>query len=110
MTPVLFITLFAILTIVSGLITQALKQAFKNTIATNILALIDAIFTGVGGSVTAYVLMSIPFTGTNILCIGLLTLGVWLGSMIGFDKIKQAIDQIVALANKEIGTTEEKKD
>ena len=72
MTPVLFITLFAILTIVSGLITQALKQAFKNTIATNILALIDAIFTGVGGSVTAYVLMGIPFTISSGICLFLL--------------------------------------
>lgn len=104
MTPVLFVTLFAILTVVSGLVTQALKQAFKNTIAINILALVDAIFTGIGGSVTAYVLMGIPFTGTNILCIGLLTIGVWMGSMIGFDKIKQSIDQIVTLANKEITT------
>ena len=102
MTPVLFITLFTILTIVSGLITQALKQAFSNTIATNLLALIDAFFTGIGGSVTAYMLMGIPFTGTNILCIGLLTLGIWLSSMIGYDKIKQAIDQIITMSTKEI--------
>ena len=100
MTPVLFITLFAILTIVSGLITQALKQAFSNTMATNILALIDAAFTGIGGTVTAYVLLGIPFTGINILCIGLLTISVWLGSMLGFDKVKQSIDQIIALKNE----------
>lgn len=100
MTPVLFITLFAILTVVSGLITQALKQAFSNTMATNILALIDAAFTGIGGTVTAYILLSIPFTGINILCIGLLTISVWLGSMLGFDKVKQSIDQIIALKNE----------
>ena len=99
MTPMLFITLFAILTIVSGLITQAFKKATQNTLATNILALIDAIITGVGGSVTAYIFMEIPFTPQNILCIGLLTIAVWLGSMLGFDKIKQSIDQIIALRN-----------
>ena len=100
MTPTLFVLLFAILTIVSGLITQALKKAFSNTMATNILALIDAAFTGIGGTVTAYVLLNIPFTGINILCIGLLTISVWLGSMLGFDKIKQSIDQIIALKNE----------
>lgn len=97
MTPVLFVTLFAILTIVSGLITQALKKATQNTLATNILALIDAILTGAGGTTIAYIFMNIPFTGQNILCIGLLTIAVWLGSMLGFDKIKQSIDQIIAL-------------
>ena len=99
MTPTLFVLLFTILTIVSGLITQALKKAFSNTLATNILALVDAGFTGIGGSVTAYVLMGIPFTSTNILCIGLLTIAVWLGSMIGFDKVKQSVDQIIELKN-----------
>jgi uncharacterized protein (DUF697 family) len=97
MTPTLFILLFAILTIVSGLITQALKKAYSNSIATNVLALIDALFTGVGGTVTAYILMGIPFTPINCLCIGLLTIAVWLGSMIGFDKVKQSIDQIIEL-------------
>jgi hypothetical protein len=43
--------------------------------------------------------MEIPFTPQNILCIGLLTVAVWLGSMLGFDKIKQSIDQIIALRN-----------
>ena len=97
MTPTLFILLFAILTIVSGLITQALKKAYSNSIATNVLALIDALFTGIGGTVTAYILMGIPFTPINCLCIGLLTIAVWLGSMIGFDKVKQSINQIVEL-------------
>ena len=97
MTPTLFILLFAILTIVSGLITQALKKAYSNSIATNVLALIDALFTGVGGTVTAYILMGIPFTPINCLCIGLLTIAVWLGSMIGFDKVKQSINQIIEL-------------
>jgi uncharacterized protein (DUF697 family) len=97
MTPTLFIILFSILTIISGLITQALKKATQNSLATNLLALIDAVVTGVGGSIVAYIIMGIEFSPINVMYIIILTVAVWLGSMLGFDKIKQSIEQVIAL-------------
>lgn len=97
MTPTLFIILFSILTIVSGLVTEALKKATQSSLATNILALIDAVVTGVGGTVIAYIIMGIEFTPINIMYIVILAIAVWLGSMLGFDKIKQSVEQIIAM-------------
>lgn len=97
MTSLMFIVLLGVLSIVSGLVTQALKVAAVSSMATNVLALIDAVLVGGGGAVTAYIFLGIPFTPVNILCIVLLAICVWIGSMTGFDKVQQTIEQIMEM-------------
>ncbi len=93
MTIELFIFMFTIGALISSLLTQAVKKAFKS-VSTNILALIDAIAVGVIGMIIAYILMGIPFTLPNIVCIILMSVCIWVGSMIGYDKVIQTIEQI----------------
>lgn len=93
MTIELFIFMLTIGALISSLLTQAVKKAFTN-ISTNILALIDAVTVGVIGMIIAYVLLGIPFTLPNIMCIVLMSVCIWVGSMIGYDKVIQTIEQI----------------
>ncbi len=93
MTIELFLFLFTIGSLVSSLLTEALKKLNK-ALSTNVIALIDAVMVGLGGTVSAYVLMDIPWTPVNIVCMILMTFCVWIGSMIGYDKVMQTIAQL----------------
>lgn len=95
------ITLFAILVTalssVSMVLTEAVKKAYDNAgkkYSANILALINAIVVGWGGTAVTYLFLGIAFTTTNIVCLFLMGVVVWIGSMIGYDKIKQLIEQL----------------
>ena len=89
----LFIFLFTIGSLVSSLLTEALKKAFKY-ISTNVIALIDAFIVGGIGTVFAYDLMGVEWNPSNIVCLILMVFCVWIGSMIGYDKVMQTISQI----------------
>ena len=93
MTVEMFIYLFTIGSLFASLLTQATKKAFPK-ISSNILALINAIIIGIVGMICVYVVMSIPFTAVNIIYIILMAVCIWMGSMIGYDKIIQTIKQI----------------
>ena len=100
MTFKLFLILLFTLALACALITQAIKQAFKNKgkeAAPNMIALINAVVVGVIGTAIAYVLLGTPFTVINIVCLLLMTLCIWLGSMLGFDKVTQTLEQIKRL-------------
>ena len=89
----LFLYLFTLGSVVSSLLTEALKKAF-NAIPTNIIALVNASVVGILGTIAAYILMGIAFTLANIVCIFLMTICIWIGSMIGYDKVIQTISQV----------------
>lgn len=93
MTIELFMFLFTIGSLASSLLTQAMKKALQN-ISTNITALVSAITVGGIGTICAYALMGIPLTPQNIICIVLMIVCMWVGSMIGYDKVMQTISQI----------------
>ena len=93
MTIELFLFLFTIGSLVSSLLTEALKKLNK-TLSTNIIALIDAVMVGFGGTISAYVLMGIAWTPVNIVCMILMTFCIWIGSMIGYDKVMQTLAQL----------------
>lgn len=93
MTIELFIFLFTIGSLVSSLLTEALKKSFKN-ISTNIIALSNAFIVGTCGTVVAYLLMGVLLNTTNVVCIFLMTFCIWVGSMVGYDKVMQTIAQI----------------
>lgn len=91
----LFIMLYVAFSAISVLLTEALKKATHETIANNILALIVALVVGGGGSVIAYIFLGVAFTVTSILLIVVMVIAVWMGAMIGYDKVKQLISQIL---------------
>lgn len=93
MTIELFIYLFTIGSTFSSLFTQASKKTFTQ-IPSNLLALCSSIIVGLGGTFSAYVLLDIPLTLANVICIPLMAVCIWIGSMLGYDKVLQTISQI----------------
>ena len=93
MTIELFMFLFTVGSLASSLLTQALKKAVKE-LSSNITALISALVIGVGGTLAAYILMGIELSMKNIICLVLMAACVWVGSMVGYDKVLQTIAQI----------------
>ena len=97
MSIALFTILITILSSVSALLTEALKKAYDNAgkkYSSNTLALINAIVVGCGGTAIIYLLLGIAFSITNVVCLLLMGIVVWIGSMIGYDKVKQLIEQL----------------
>lgn len=97
MTVTMFISILTIGAMVTGLLTEAIKKAYANAgkeYSSNLIALVDAIVVGGGGTAVAYMLLNIPWTINNIICLVLMIIAVWIGAMIGFDKIKQLVEQI----------------
>jgi hypothetical protein len=105
MTITLFIVLATICCAVSTLLTEGIKQWFINkaqkNYSANLIALVNAAVVGCGGTAIAYVLLGVPFVLPNILCLILMCGVVWLGSMIGYDKVIQLVKQISATETKE---------
>lgn len=104
MTITLFITFLTIGSLATALLTEAIKKAYTNAnkdYSSNVIALINAIVVGGGGTAVVYMLLNIPWTVNNIICLILMSVCVWIGSMIGFDKFKQLIEQIGAIKNEE---------
>lgn len=93
MTLTTFLFIFFIGATAASLFTEALKKVFWD-MSSNLIALISSAVVGVGGTVIAYILMDIPLDSKNIVCIILMTFLIWLGSMIGYDKVIQTIEQI----------------
>lgn len=97
MSIVMFIMLVTLMCAISGLLTEGIKKWCSNAgknCSPNLVALIDAFAVGGIGTPIAYVLLGIPFTLSNILCIFIMIVAIWLGSMIGYDKIIQLVTQI----------------
>lgn len=98
----LFIAILSGAAMLTSLLTEAVKKFYSNmnkTCSANIIALINAIVVGCGGTAVIYMLMGIDWTVNNIICLVLMAFAVWLASMLGFDKVIQTINQIAK--NKE---------
>lgn len=105
MTITLFISVLTIGAVVSGLLTEAIKKAYANAgkdCSANVIALVDAIVVGCGGTAVCYMLMGIDWTVNNVICMILMSLSVWIGSMIGYDKIVQLVKQIADIKEVEV--------
>lgn len=104
MTVTLFITILTIGAAVTALITEAIKKAYCNAgknYSPNVIALVDAIVVGCGGTAVTYMLLGIAWTINNVICLILMGVAVWMGAMLGFDKIIQTIKQITNTTEKE---------
>lgn len=100
MTVNLFITLVTILSLVSSLVTEAIKKAFNNTRPTLLAAVVSAVV-GWGGGVAAYLLMDIAFTTPAIVALVLLAPIIWVGATVGYDKVMEIIKQILGVSKAE---------
>lgn len=97
MTLSLFVGLLLILAVVVSLFTEAVKKFMDNVGAkysANLVVLIVAIIVGVGGTALMYLFMGIAFTPPNIVCMLLMVVAVWVGAMVGYDKVIQMIEQL----------------
>ena len=95
------ITLFIALLVMFSTITSLLTEAFKKILdgatikySSNILVVIIACIVGICGTGIYYVLSGIDFTLVNIVCMPLMGLTTAVGSMVGYDKVIQAIKQM----------------
>lgn len=96
MTLTLFISLVTALSLVSSLVTEAIKKSFTTTKPTLIVAIVSAV-TGWGGGAIAYALMNISYTSSNVICLVLLAPTIWLMATLGYDKVLEVIKQITGL-------------
>lgn len=96
MTTTMFLILLSAFSVVSSLVTEGIKNIAtdKVNLSYNIVALITALIVGGCGTAIYYQLNSIPFIVNNIIYMILMGLASGLVSMVGFDKVKQAIVQI----------------
>ena len=98
MTTTTFLMLLSSFSVLSGLVTEGIKKLIsdKANMSYNIIALVVALVIGGVGSAVYYQLNAIPFNLNNIIYLVLMGLASGLCSMVGFDKIKQAIEQITS--------------
>lgn len=97
MSITLFITALTIGAAITALLTEAIKKAYSNAgkeYSANVIALINAVVVGCGGTAVTYMLLGVDWTVNNIICLILMGVAVWIGSMIGYDKIIQLVKQI----------------
>ena len=98
MTTTTFLMLLSSFSVLSGLVTEGIKKLIsdKANMSYNVIALVVALVIGGVGSAVYYQLNAIPFNLDNIIYLVLMGLASGLCSMVGFDKIKQAIEQITS--------------
>ena len=92
----LFVSIFVAGGLVTMLLTQSIKQFYYNRgsqASPNVIALINAVVVGGLGTAFAYMLLGIPWTVNNILCLIAMIILVWMGSMLGYSKILETIQQ-----------------
>lgn len=103
MTLALFVALLVILAVAVSLITEAVKKFLQDAgikYSANVVVLIISIIVGAGGTALVYLFMGIPYTPPNIVCMVLMAVAVWVGSMVGYDKVIQMLDQLKNLKLK----------
>lgn len=96
MTVEIFLILLAFFSTITSLCTEAAKKHLDSTgktYASNLVVLSMSIAVGGFGMLAFYALNGYPLNTVNVICILLMIVANWLGSMIGYDKVKQAITQ-----------------
>lgn len=99
----MFLILLSAFSIISGLITEGIKKLIKDktNLSYNIIAIIVSLIVGIVGCVVYYLISDISFTVNNIIYMVLMGLASGLASMVGFDKVKQTIEQITGSIKKD---------
>lgn len=99
MTITAFLILLAGLAAITSVATEGVKKFLDGQsikYSSNIIVLIIAIIVGCGGTAIYYVNYQVPFTALNSVYLALMGVANWLTAMLGYDKVKQAIEQLVS--------------
>lgn len=94
----LFITLLTVFSVITGLVTEAIKNLlddFNAKYSANIIALIVACVVGIGGTAGYYAVYEIPFETGNVICMILMGFASALSAMVGYDKVVQTVKQFI---------------
>lgn len=91
-----FLFLFSVFSVLTGLVVEAIKKflADKENRSYNIIVLIVAMIIGVIGTLLYYYITGVAITMAGIIFAILMGLASALGAMIGYDKVKEAIEQL----------------
>lgn len=103
-TLVVFSALFVGCSLAASLLTEAVKKWYENAkkdYSANTIALVLAVVVGGFGTAIAYTLLDIPWTVNNIICLGLMVVAIWVGAMVGYDKVIQMLKQLAELKEKQ---------
>lgn len=99
MTVTVFLIILTVCAAATSLLVEGIKKFLDESginYAANILVLIVALVAGCGATALYYVNCGIPFNALNSIYLALMGVANWLGAMLGYDKVKQAIAQIGA--------------
>ncbi len=102
-----FIILLTVCAAITSLLTEAVKTFLdmqKIKYASNIVVLVLALITGCAGAMIYYYIFSVPFTPLNCIMAVFLGLANWVGAMVGYDKVKQALEQIKGIGGVSNGS------
>lgn len=97
MTVELFLILLSMLSVITSLFTEGVKKMLESLnfkYVSNIVVLCASIIVAGVGMIVFYLWNDFVWTTLNIICIFLMICANWLSAMLGYDKIKQAIEQI----------------
>lgn len=97
MTVTVLLIILTICATITSILTEAVKKFLDGSninYASNILVLIIAIIVGCGATALYYVNANVPFNALNSVYLALMGVVNWVGAMVGYDKVKQAIEQI----------------
>lgn len=97
MTIQIFLILLTIFATLTSLCTEGIKKFLDGinvNYASNFVVLAAAALVGGIGTPVYYILAGLGWTAANIMCIPLMMVANWLGAMVGYDKVKQAILQL----------------
>lgn len=103
MTPQLFLILLAGFSALSSLVMEGIKKSFLSSknVSYNVIALIIALIIGTSGTFIYYQLNNILIDTNNILYAILMGLASGIVSMVGYDKVKQTLDELKKYSVKE---------
>ena len=97
MTVTEFLIILSICSAVTSLLTEGVKKfldGLKVSYASNVLVLFVAVIVGCGVTALYYVNYQVPFNALNSVYLALMGIANWLGAMFGYDKVRQAIEQV----------------
>lgn len=97
MTITTFLVLLAAFAAITSVVTEGVKKfldSMEVSYASNVVVLIVALVVGCGGTAIYYVNYQIPFNALTSVYLALMGVANWLGAMVGYDKVKQAIEQL----------------
>lgn len=96
MTAETFLILLTAFSTVTSLAAEAVKKLLDKmelTYASNVIVLVVSSLVGGLGTIGYYILNNVEVTAANVACVVIMMIANWIGSMVGYDKVKQALTQ-----------------